>query len=332
MQDGDDGLARGARGGAPQTVADIGEFALIEAITARLRADREPILGPGDDAAIVAVGGGKTAISTDVLVEGVDFRRQWSSGEDVGRHAAAASVADIEAIGAAPIAVVVALILPSDTEVDWVLDVMHGLCAEAGLAGAAVVGGDVSAGESIALAMTVVGDLDGSAGVRRSGAHVGDSVAVAGRLGWAAAGLTVLSRGFTSPRVLADAHRRPRAPYGQGRVAALAGATSMIDVSDGLVADLGHVARASGVVIEIDSSAIEIGDELRSAAAAFNSDPLNWIMTGGDDHALVATFPPEAAIPPAFVLIGRVEAGSPEVKVDGLPAGEWARGHEHFRK
>lgn len=316
-----------------QTVREIGEFGLIAAITARLRSSRAPILGPGDDAALVGVGAdGVAVVSTDVLVDGLDFRRDWSGAEDVGHRAAAANLSDIEAMGAKPIALLTALVLPDETEVSWVLGLVDGLVAEATLVDAAVVGGDISGGSEIVVAVTAIGALAGRRAVTRSGARPGDVVAVAGRLGWAAAGLHVLSRGFRSPRDLVEAHRRPRPPYGLGAAAAAAGATAMIDVSDGLLADLAHVSRASGVRIELSSEALPVDDCLRSAAAAFNLDPVGWALTGGDDHPLAATFPPNAGIPQGFVVVGHVTApdeSGGRVAVDGRIRDE-SGGYSHF--
>lgn len=164
----------------------------------------------------------------------------------------------------------------------------------------------------------------------RSGARPGDVVAVAGRLGWAAAGLAVLTRGFASPRALVDAHRCPQPPYAAGPSAAAAGATSMIDVSDGLIADAWHIAQASGVALEISTEGWEIAEPLQAAASAYHVDPIEWMLTGGDDHALLATFPPGRKKPPkAFRVIGSVVAGEPAVVVDGVPR-EADGGFRHF--
>ncbi len=304
-----------------QTVAAIGERALIDLVTALLPTTSAVALGPGDDAAIVR-SDGFVVVSTDVLVERTHFRLDWSSASDIGTRAAAANLSDIVAMGATPTALVVALVLPAATYVDWVLELATAIAHEATNAGAAVVGGDISAGDAVCVSVTAIGTLGQRQAVTRSGARAGDVLAVAGRVGWAAAGLTVLSRGFRSPRVLVDAHRRPQPPYACGRAAAGAGASALIDVSDGLVADVGHIARASGVAIDIDSARLVIDQPLRDAAAAFGTDPMMWLLTGGDDHAFVATFPPEAVIPDGFIAIGSVsaiDASGPQITVDGQP-------------
>ena len=146
--------------------------------------------------------------------------------------------------------------------------------------------------------MTVLGSCTQSP-VLRSGAEPGDVLALAGRQGWAAGGLAVLGRGFRSPRVLVEAYRRPEPPYDAGRVAAAAGATAMIDVSDGLLAEARHLAEASGVAIDVRRDAFEIPEPLQAVGAALGADPLQFILGGGDDHALLATFPDAAACPRA---------------------------------
>jgi thiamine-monophosphate kinase len=177
--------------------------------------------------------------------------------------------------------------------------------------------------------VTALGDLQGRAPVLRSGAHPGDVVAVCGRLGWAAAGLAVLSRGFRSPRVLVDAHRRPDVDYAAGVEASELGATAMVDVSDGLLADLGHVALASGVAVDVDLGALDVAAPLRDVAGALGADPFRWVLTGGDDHALAACFPDTVGLPGRWRVVGRVAEGE-GVTVAGGPY-EGAAGHDHFR-
>lgn len=316
-----------------QTVGSMGEFGLIDAVTARLPSSPDVLVGPGDDAAVVLFGDGRTVASTDVLVEGRHFRRDWSSATDVGHKAAAASLADIAAMGARTTALLVGLGVPPDLPAAWALELADGLREECELVGAVVVGGDVVRSDRIVVSVTALGNLDGREPVLRSGARPGDVVALSGRLGYAAAGLSVLSRGFRSPRRLVEAHRRPIPPYDSGPLAATAQATSMIDVSDGLVADLAHVAHASDVVINIDSALLPIGDSLVDAAAAFTLDPLTWILTGGEDHALVATFPLDVVVPGGFVVVGSVLErgdGDSHVLVDSRPY-DGVAGHDHFR-
>lgn len=319
-------------GTGPTTLAQLGEFALIAEMVRDLPAADDVLVGPGDDGAVLAVGG-SVVVSTDVLVEGVHFRRDWSGPNDVGRKAVAVNVADIEAMGARPQGVVVGFSAPGETEVRWTLDLAAGLRAECATAGVSLLGGDTTRAREVTLSVTALGTLDGREPVRRDGARPGDVLAVVGRLGWAAAGLLVLTRGFRSPRAVVEVQRVPNVPYGQGAVAARAGATAMVDVSDGLLADLGHVAAASGVVIDLQRAALVVPDPIASVAAATGADPYALMLTGGEDHALAAAFPTAAAVPDGWTVIGRVGPVSPDatpgVTVDGTP---WtaATGFEHF--
>ncbi|MBM2617549.1 thiamine-phosphate kinase [Actinoplanes sp. LDG1-06] len=311
------------------SIAEAGEFGLIARVVARLENGPATLLGPGDDSAVVAAPDGRVVASTDVLVEGRHFRRDWSSGADVGHRAAAANLADIAAMGAVPTALLVGLCAPVDLELSWAEELAGGLSDEAALTGASVVGGDTSASPTLTIAVTALGDLGGRAPVLRSGAQPGDVIALAGRIGHAAAGYTVLSRGFRTPKALVEAYRRPEVPYGAGPAASQAGATAMIDVSDGLLQDLGHIARASVVGVDVHTDAFEVSGQMRDAAAALGVDPLQWILGGGDDHALAATFPPGAALPEGWQVIGKVHE-STGVTVDGRPWGGPA-GWDHFR-
>jgi thiamine-monophosphate kinase len=311
------------------SVARAGEFGLIARVTARLGTGSSCLLGPGDDAAVVSAPDGRVAASTDVLVEGRHFRRDWSSAVDIGHRAAAANLADIAAMGAVPTALLVALCMPPDLEVRWAEELADGLAAEAARVGASVVGGDMSASPTLTIAVTALGDLGGRRPVVRSGARPGDVVALAGRIGYAAAGYTVLSRGFRTPKLLVEAYRRPEVPYLAGPEAAALGATAMIDVSDGLLADLGHVATASRVGIDLRADAFHIPRQMRDAAHALGVDPYTWVLGGGDDHALAATFPEDLALPDGWRHIGHVVHGS-GLTVDGKPH-RGPAGWEHFR-
>lgn len=312
----------------PQTVGDLGEFGMVRAVTERLASQADVLLGPGDDAAVLAAPDGRVVVSTDVLVEGRHFRRDWCSATDVGHRAAAANFADIAAMGAVPTGLLVGLSVPLDLEARWALELADGLREECDRVGVSVVGGDLTGGDAVVVSVTALGSLAGRAPVTRSGARTGDVVAVAGRLGWAAAGLAVLSRGFRSPRVLVEAYRRPEVPYALGPAAADLGAHAMIDVSDGLVGDLGHVAEASGVRIDIDPDALVVPEEFDAPSRAIGADPLRWMLAGGEDHALAACFGPEVVVPQGWHVVGRVVAGE-GVLVGGEPYE--AGGFDHFR-
>lgn len=319
------------------TVGDLGEVALVERILAAAGAAGESAkksglqVGPGDDAAVLATPDKRVVVTTDMLIEGRHFRRDWSSAQDIGHKAAAENLADVAAMGARPTAVVVALGMPPETEVAWVDGFLAGLLAELARGGATLAGGDVVRSDVVTVSVTALGTLEGRGPILRSGARSGDTLAVAGDLGSAAAGLAVLSRGFRSPRALVDAHRRPMPPYSAGISAAKAGATSMIDVSDGLLLDAHRLADASGVSVDIDATALPIREEITTTAAAYNLDPLRWVLGGGDDHALLATFPEGEKLPRGFARIGVVTARSEQaVLVNGKPS-EFTEGFEHFR-
>ncbi len=306
----------------------MGEFGLIARVTAGLSPADSTLLGPGDDAAIVRTTDGRVVASTDLLIENRHFRRDWSSANDVGHKAAAKNFADIVAMGAVPTALLVGFGTPGELDMEWVDGFTAGLREECGVVGAAIVGGDVVASDVITIAITALGDLQGRDPVTLDGARVGHVVAFAGRLGWAGAGLAVLGRGFRSPVQIVNAHRRPEPPYAQGVEAALLGASAMTDVSDGLVADLGNIAAASNVRIDLSAKALPVPLKLKEVAAALNTDPMTWVLTSGDDYALVATFDKSIELSPAWTVIGTVSEGA-GVRVDGRvwPGG----GHEHFR-
>jgi thiamine-monophosphate kinase len=312
---------------ADATLADIGEFGLIDALRGIYPQSERVLVGPGDDAAEVSFPGGRVVVSTDVLVEGRHFRRDWAEALDIGHRVAAANLSDVNAMGGRAVALTVGLGAPPDLPVGWALDLARGIAEESTLVGASVVGGDLTSADQVVVAVTVLGETGGPP-VLRSGARPGDVVAIAGRQGWAAGGLAVLTRGFRSPRALVEAYRRPQPPYDAGPEAAAAGATAMIDVSDGLLADVGHVARASGVAVDLSRDRFEVAEPLHAVGAALGADPLRFVLTGGDDHSLVATFPAGTELPQRWRAVGEVREGE-GVTVDGA-SHEGPGGHTHF--
>jgi thiamine-monophosphate kinase len=313
---------------AENTLAGIGEFGLIARLTEGRAPSPATLLGPGDDAAVLAAPDGRVVASTDVLVAGVHVRLDWSSPGQIGRKAAAANLADVAAMGAVPTGLLVGLACPADTPVETLRGLTDGLWEEARSVGAGVVGGDVVSSPTLVLSVTALGSLEGREPVTRAGARPGDTVALAGRVGWAAAGWAVLARGFRSPVAVVAAHRVPEPPYAAGPQAAEAGATAMIDVSDGLLADLGHVARASGVRIDVRTATLAVPDRLVDVGAALGIDPMHWLLTGGEDHALAATFPGD--VPEGWRAIGTVADGEPDVLVDGRRYDGGPSGWDHF--
>lgn len=292
-----------------------GEFELIAAIRARIAAAGAPgtaagtALGSGDDAAIAGPRPA-TATSVDALVEGVHFRRPPFSLRQVGHKALAAALSDLAAMGAEPGEAYVQLGLPPEVGEAECLELADGLGAVAAAHGVAVAGGDITGSPVLFLAVSTVGtaasvdDL-----VRRSGARPGDVVAVTGELGGAAAGLLLLERpdlvAGVEPRI-ADALRRrqlePQPRLAAGRGLAAAGATAMIDLSDGLGADAGHVAIASEVTIRIELASVPVQEGVAQVASAADSDPLDLAAAGGEDYELLVALPPAAVDAAADVL------------------------------
>jgi thiamine-monophosphate kinase len=333
-----------------QTVAGLGEWGLIAALAARLPPGPGIQIGIGDDAAVLAARGGSVVAAVDLLLEGRHFLLDWSSAADIGHKAAARSLADIAAMGAVPSALLVGLGIPGSLPARWALDLASGLAAECARAGAAVVGGDTARADSVILSVTALGDLAGRPAVTRAGARPGEVLAIAGPLGHSAAGHALLAAGAGRTGELGGliaAHLRPSPPYDAGPEAAALSATAMIDISDGLFADLGHIAEASGAAIDVDTASLDLGDPLAAAARAVAAagrdsssrtrggspapvpETLNWVLTGGEDHCLAATFPPDVVLPPRWHVIGTVRPGT-GVLVDGKPYTGPA-GWEHFR-
>jgi len=306
-----------------ETLNDVSEIAVLDRLFPRLPASSSELLGPGDDAAVVAAPDGRFVVTTDMMIQGPDFRLAWSTPRDLGWKAAATNLSDVAAMGARPTALVVAIAAPPSTPVSVLEGIADGLreCCEALAPGCGVVGGDLSASDALTLAVTAFGDLEGREPVRRSGARVGDVVALAGRLGEAGLGLEVLFRFGVDENGVPDADRAraakaqypeqiaaqltPVPPLECGPAAALSGATAMLDVSDGLAIDAGRIARASGVGIDFASDAL--GDRVEVA------------LGGGEDHGLLATFPPHVILPDGFRALGVVTAAAGKVLVDGEP-------------
>lgn len=314
------------------TLRELGEFAVIDRLVADRSYPASVVVGPGDDAAVLAAPDGRVVVSTDMLVQGRHFRFDWSTPHDVGRKAIAQNAADIEAMGARVTGFVVGVGAPADAPAQWATELNDGMWAEAARAGAPIIGGDLVASPQWVVSVTVFGDLDGRDPVTRGGARPGSVVAVAGELGVSAAGYALLSAEIAGFVDLRSRHLTPVPPYGQGVVAAQAGATAMTDVSDGLVADLRHIATMSGVHIELSAVALEPHVRAVAAAArAAGADALAWVLGGGEDHALVACFPTKP--PRDWHVIGTVLAadgrGPARVLLDGR---DWsgAAGWESF--
>jgi thiamine-monophosphate kinase len=300
------------------TLGEVGEAATLARIFPRLPAATAALVGPGDDAAVLAAPDGRFVVTTDMMVHGPDFRLAWSSAYDLGWKAAASNLADVAAMGAVPTGLVVGVAAPRDTPVTFLEQFADGLrdgCATMA-PGCGVVGGDLSVSPTLTIAVTAFGDLEGRPPVLRSGSKVGDVVAVSGPIGAADAGIRRLFADATVDGVpdalLASAVREkhpdvafqlaPTPPIADGRRAALAGATAMIDLSDGLALDARRVAIASGVALDISIAAVGSREAL----------------VGGEDHSLLATFPAATTLPGGFHAVGAVVNGV-GLLVDGEP-------------
>ena len=309
------------------TIGELGESESLRRATAHFRTGEAVEVGSGDDAAVVRQSEPRFVVTTDTMVEGRDFRKDFSTGFDLGYKAVASNLADVVAMGAKPTSLVVALVTPGDTPVSWLEDFAKGV--QSGIdelaPEAAIVGGDLAGGESTVIAVTAHGDLEGRKPILRSAAKAGDRVCIAGTLGKAAAGLDLLLSGDKS---LADAYEelvsvqlRPKPPL--SLVLQTQSIVAMMDISDSLALDCYRLAKASGVKIEIDSSALH-GYEavLELAAQSIISrgrvaNPGDWVLFGGEDHSFLALFR-EGDSPKGFRQLGVVSEGA-GVFLDGEP-------------
>ena len=296
-----------------ETIGSLGENESLKRTVARLSASDFAIIGPGDDAAVISAPDARFVVTTDTLIENHDFKLNWSSGYDLGWKAVASNLADVAAMGAVPTALVVAVTAPAGTLVTWLESFADGLreACEQLAPGCGVVGGDLAASDQVMVSVAAHGSLAGREPVLRSGAKAGDIIAVAGTLGKGAAGLALLqsenSDAISAYDNLVNIQLRPSPPISSGAAAALAGATSMLDISDGLAKDASRIAKASVVSIQIDPLMLQ-GFEavLEEAARAIGASESDWVLFGGEDHALLATFPPNAELPREFKPIGVV--------------------------
>ncbi|WRS29479.1 thiamine-phosphate kinase [Actinomycetaceae bacterium MB13-C1-2] len=325
-------------------VSDLSEGQILSRILPILPQGKYAILGSGDDCAVVQSPGGRFAVTTDVLVENVHFRRDWSNPDEIGMRAAVQNLSDVNAMGAHTTALVVSLVLPPDLEIDWLERFAGGLAAVVAPTGAGIVGGDLSRGEGLVISVTAHGKLSNSP-ITRSGARPGDTLAVVGNLGYSAAGLAALSSGAVSGslhgadvpvpyRRAVALYRCPEAPLEAGPLAASRGATAMLDISDGLVEDGIRMAEASDVTLDLTRNALASRvEELSEVGNELGVDPLEWVLYGGEDHGLLVAFPPYVLVTAPFTAIGTIGerkfARSELVTLDRVPLEQ--RGFDHFR-
>lgn len=290
-------------------------------------------LGIGDDAAVIGPGNEPLVWTVDAQVEGVHFRRDLMTLADVGYRATMAAASDLGAMGASPLGVLSALILPADVDDDDLRAIAEGQREAADRVGTRVIGGNLARGRELSITTTVLGEAPRPLG--RAGARAGDAIGIAGPLGLAAAGLAVIERGLagqTGVEAAVLAYRRPTARVDAGLLARDV-ATAAIDVSDGLARDVGHVARASGVCAVLDADAL-VTPELVQVAALLGADPIELALHGGEDYAVVIAVAADA-MPAGFVRIGQFEAaGASSVvlrKGDGARVSIEERGYDHFK-
>lgn len=326
-------------------VGDIGEFDLIGRLAARLGSPSGVSLGIGDDAAVLDVTPGTQLLATtDGQVEGVHFLRDGTPPQALGHRALASNLSDIAAMGGRPRWALVALSLPADLPLNWIEAVYDGMGALARRHDVAIVGGNIARSNGGAVIdLTVLGEVEPHRRLTRAGARPGDAIAVTGSPGGSAAGLELILHPELRARLAADvaerlldAHWRPEPRVEAGRALAELGVvTAMIDVSDGIAADLGHVLTASGVGATLDADALPVGDDLRRLGDLFGCDPRDFVLHGGEAYELLFTCPADRApsLHLATHLIGRidVEPGLRLRRDDGIHL-LGARGHDHFAK
>lgn len=335
--------------GRPQSVADVGEFGLLRRIRERIGQQvgqgSGVLIGPGDDAALV-VTGTQTLAAADILVEGMHFDLALSRAADAGYKALAVNVSDIAAMGGLARYALLSLAAPPSTTTSTIDQIFDGFLDAAQEMGVSLVGGDVSAAPQIVLSVAIIGEPGAGGVVGRGGAKPGDVACVTGTVGGAAAGLGILRAVVRGRSDLADrfplliaAHRRPAIRIHAGPAAAAAGAAAMIDVSDGLARDLGHLAEESGIGVVLDAKAVPMPDELPDAAAQLGLDLGRMAVAGGDDYELCMAVPQdcfdavaEAIRPLSLTRIG-VFSDDPTQRVLRSPSGDTALnqiGWEHF--
>jgi thiamine-monophosphate kinase len=341
------------------TLASLGERALLGNLLKRIGGDSRPgsplLVPPGDDAAALFLPAGEAALlTTDTLVEGTHFRRPWTAPADLGWKLVMSAASDVSAMGGRPLALVIAVSAPGAMAAEEFLDLMAGAQAAATDVGCALAGGDTTSSPILVLTATLVGAAPKEGLLRRTGARPGDLVLVTGTLGEAAAGLGVLDLacasdplpegrwlraesplpglaarleplGFSAGRAaaLAESARRflrPSPPFAAGRVLAAAGASALIDISDGVASEAAWIAAGSQVGIVLEAARMPIGDGARAWAAKREIDPLDLALGGGEDYELLMTAPPHAG--PG--LVERLEAiGIPATVIgEVVPADE----------
>lgn len=270
-------------------------------------------VGIGDDAAVLPISNSHTVACADMAVEGVHFKREWSTPHHIGSKLTAANLADIFAMGAAPTYLLVTAALPADFTVVELRELAKGIKSEADKVGAVVVGGDLSSGAQLALSITALGTIgEDRRPILRSGAQIGDRVILSGLTGESAAGLAALTAHRAEEfKEIVEHYKSPEVNYSMAKSFADAHVNSMIDISDGLLSEAHHLSNSAGVGLRINSSQLRempYFSELEREAKSLGCDIWDWILTGGEDHVFLATTSSE--IPHGAFVIGEVVPGS----------------------
>lgn len=294
-------------------VRDLSEAEILARIFPILPVASSAVVPTGDDSAVFDVVG-DTTISTDMLIQDRHFRTEWSTGFDVGFRAAQQNIADAVAMGARPVSLVVGLGMPGETSVDWVEDFARGLADACEPWGIGVDGGDLVSAQEICVSITVMGDLEGRPPLLRSGALPGHKVVFAGNLGHGIAGYELLQAGYdrsdSHPGIagLIDDFLRPKPPVGIVLRRPVRGfLLSLMDVSDGLIRDLGRIAQASRVWIDLDPLVLNsLLGPIALAAGRLSADRRQWALSGGEDHGFIGTMDADTPLPAGFTQIGTV--------------------------
>lgn len=327
------------------------EDELVRAIKKLLSGDQPGVVVPiGDDAAVVDPGGHQQVVTVDTLVEGVHWDPDVTQPSDLGYKAVTVNVSDVAAMGGSPRYAVVSLAVPAETRPAWVIEVYGGMREAAEEYGLALVGGDTVRAREGVLTVAVLGTVGKGKAVTRSGARPGDRIVLTGTVGGAAGGLRLIRgrQDETRRAVMTDWGRelvaalaRPAARVGEGETLAQAGATSMIDVSDGLALDLSRLCEASEVGARVVLADVPVSPLLEELAAATDAVPFELALHGGEDYELVATLAPEAVDATKRKLLDRfgtrltdigqiTETDLVAVEEDGVERPLEARGWDHF--
>jgi len=280
-----------------ETLKQLGEFGLIEKIAGLFEPGSEKeFSGIGDDCAVLRSDSGRsTLITTDMLLQGRHFRREWSSAGDLGYKSLAVNLSDISAMGGTPRYALLSIGLPADIAPAWLDDFLnetHSLCETHGIK---LIGGDTSKSNSLIISYTVLGFIEDEKILWRSAAKAGDKIGLIGKVGESGAGLRLLEGSYNTEipthKYLIEAHNRPRIYVDEARFLANSGFVhAMIDLSDGIQSDAGHIAKRSGVTLTIDTDQLPISDTLTDVCDTFSWSAIEIALTGGEDYALMFTF------------------------------------------